>query len=199
MDFDSHVSGAVIAAVELVNAVTPGLRGGRPAEVPAGAALAAAVTRAVQVSTRQPLPTVAAADAEQLVGWAERLRTVIEHVEAGRIDDACTLLNAVLAQSQAVPVLSRHDGEPWHLHFHHPDASAGQAWAASLATGLAVVLGNPAIDRLGVCRAEGCDRVYVDVSRNGTRRFCSTTCQNRVKAATYRRRRSADAAGISAG
>jgi predicted RNA-binding Zn ribbon-like protein len=31
--------------------------------------------------------------------------------------------------------------------------------------------------------------VYVDVSRNGTRRFCSTTCQNRVKAAAFRKRR----------
>ena len=28
----------------------------------------------------------------------------------------------------------------------------------------------------------------VDVSRNGTRRFCSTACQNRVKAAAFRER-----------
>jgi predicted RNA-binding Zn ribbon-like protein len=26
----------------------------------------------------------------------------------------------------------------------------------------------------------------VDTSRNGTRRFCSTSCQNRVKAAAFR-------------
>jgi hypothetical protein len=30
--------------------------------------------------------------------------------------------------------------------------------------------------------------VYVDTSRNGTRRFCSTSCQNRVKAAAFRAR-----------
>jgi predicted RNA-binding Zn ribbon-like protein len=30
--------------------------------------------------------------------------------------------------------------------------------------------------------------VYVDTSRNGTRRFCSTTCQNRVKTAAFRSR-----------
>jgi predicted RNA-binding Zn ribbon-like protein len=190
VDFDSHVSGTVVAAVELVNAVTPGLRGGRPAEVPAGPALAAAVTAAVQHSTRHPLPPVADAAAEQLVVWARRLRVVIEHVEADRIDEACTELNAVLVESRAVPALARHDGESWHLHFHRPDAPEAESWAAPLATGLAVVLGNPAIDRLGVCRAEACDRVYVDVSRNGTRRFCSTACQNRVKAAAYRRRRS---------
>jgi predicted RNA-binding Zn ribbon-like protein len=191
VDFDSHVSGTVLAAVALVNAATPGLRGGRPAEVPAGPALAAAVTAAVQHATAQPVPAVPADDAERLAGWAARLRTVIEHVEADRVDEACTHLNTVLADSHAVPVLSRHDGEPWHLHFHRPDASESDSWAASLATGLAVVLGNPAVDRLGVCRAEACDRVYVDVSRNGTRRFCSTACQNRVKAAAYRRRRTA--------
>jgi hypothetical protein len=30
--------------------------------------------------------------------------------------------------------------------------------------------------------------VFVDVSRNGTKRFCSTACQNRVKAAAFRAR-----------
>jgi predicted RNA-binding Zn ribbon-like protein len=32
--------------------------------------------------------------------------------------------------------------------------------------------------------------VYVDTSRNGSKRFCSTACQNRVKAATFRERHS---------
>ena len=43
--------------------------------------------------------------------------------------------------------------------------------------------------RLGVCAAERCDRVYVDTSRNATRRFCSTACQSRTKAAAFRARR----------
>lgn len=191
MDFDSHVSGVARAAVELVNAVTPGRRGGRAAEPPTGAALTAAVTAAVQAAARRPVARVSAAAADELAGWATRLRAVIEHADAGRIDDACALLNTTLRETGAVPALARHDGEPWHLHFHRPDAPEAQRWAASLATGLAVVLGNPAVDRLGVCRAPGCDRVYLDTSRNGTRRFCSTTCQNRVKAAAHRARQSA--------
>lgn len=60
-----------------------------------------------------------------------------------------------------------------------------------MATALATVLGNAAIERLGICNAAACDRVYVDVSKNGTRRFCSTACQNRVKAAAFRARRTA--------
>ena len=50
----------------------------------------------------------------------------------------------------------------------------------------AVVLGGDLYDRLGVCTAPRCDRVYVDTSRNGTRRYCSTSCQNRVKTAAFR-------------
>jgi len=68
---------------------------------------------------------------------------------------------------------------------------AGQqpdGWAAGCATGLAVVLGGDLYDRLGVCTAPRCDRVYVDTSRNGTRRYCSTSCQNRVKTAAFRAR-----------
>jgi predicted RNA-binding Zn ribbon-like protein len=33
--------------------------------------------------------------------------------------------------------------------------------------------------------------VFIDVSKNGSRRFCSTTCQNRVKAAAFRGRHAA--------
>jgi predicted RNA-binding Zn ribbon-like protein len=50
------------------------------------------------------------------------------------------------------------------------------------------VLGSEFHDRFGVCTAPRCDRVYVDVSRNGARRFCSTACQNRVKTAAFRAR-----------
>ncbi|HME63557.1 MAG TPA: CGNR zinc finger domain-containing protein, partial [Streptosporangiaceae bacterium] len=89
----------------------------------------------------------------------------------------------------AHPSLERHDGEPWHIHFHAADErSRVNGWAAGCATGLAVVLGGSGADRLGVCTAPGCDRVFVDTSRNGTRRYCSTSCQNRVKTAAFRAR-----------
>jgi predicted RNA-binding Zn ribbon-like protein len=42
--------------------------------------------------------------------------------------------------------------------------------------------------RPGICSAPSCDRVFVDTSRNGTKRFCTTACQNRVKAAAFRAR-----------
>jgi len=99
---------------------------------------------------------------------------------------------AVLSDIQlaALAALERHDGEPWHLHFHSADeTSMVKGWQAGCATGLAIVLGGELYDRLGVCTAPHCDRVYVDTTRNGSRRFCSTACQNRVKAAAFRERR----------
>jgi len=84
--------------------------------------------------------------------------------------------------------LARHDDEAWHLHYHAKEASWSISCAAAMATAMAMVLGSAAHDRLGVCGAPACDRVYVDTSRNGARRFCSTACQNRVKAATFRER-----------
>ncbi len=191
VEFDSDVSSVVQAAVSLVNATTPGEHGGRPVEAPTGPALTAAVATAVAPASRPSDGPMTDAVAGELAGWAARLRAVVEPVDAGDLDTACARLNEVLRDAAAVPTLTRHDGEGWHLHFHRPDADLATGWAAGMATGLAIVLGGPAVERLGLCRAPRCDRAYLDTSRNGTRRFCSTACQNRVKAAAFRARRDA--------
>ena len=95
----------------------------------------------------------------------------------------------LMALCGAAPHLHRDGNGPWHLHFHQPDVGFVRGWTAGCAVGLAYALGSGHGDRLGVCAGPGCERVFVDVSRNGSRRFCSTACQNRVKAAQYRARR----------
>jgi predicted RNA-binding Zn ribbon-like protein len=193
VEFDSHINGVVLSAVALVNSVTPGWRGGRPAPAPEGPALTAAVGEALTMGMRfdGDGEVVDDADARHIAALAGKLRAVVEDVDAGRVDDAANRLNDLLRETDARPTLSRHDGEPWHLHFHAADAPAAASWVAPMATGLAVMVGNPSIERLGICTASECDRVYVDTSRNGTRRFCSTTCQNRVKTAAFRARKAA--------
>lgn len=176
LNFDSHTSDVVAAAVEAVNLLTPGHASGREysAEDP-------------DLTPLKGTPTVD--EVAEMRGYSATMRLIFEAVDDGRIDDACTTANALLVETQAAPLLMRHDGEPWHVHFHAASANWARGWAASMATALAIVLGNPMSDRLGVCTADACDRVFVDVSRNGTRRFCSTACQNRVKAAAFRARR----------
>jgi predicted RNA-binding Zn ribbon-like protein len=172
-------------AVQLVNALTPGEAHGRPYLPPEGSALPGAVIAALRAG-RSPVREVSAAEAARFLAVAAAIRAVFEAMAAERTDTAVRLVNEMLASSGARPRLDRHDGEPWHLHFHGAEDSLVTSWAAGCATGLAVVLGNEQQGRLGVCTAPRCDRVFVDTSRNGTRRFCSTSCQNRVKAATFR-------------
>ena len=185
MNFTSHLDAVVTVAVRLANALTPGEAHGRPYLLPEGDALPAAVTAALRAG-RPDTRLVSPGEAAAFLAVAASLRAVFEAVADGRTDAAAGLVNEMLARTGARPRLDRHDGEPWHLHFHGAEESLVTGWAAGCATGLAVVLGTDRQGRLGVCTAPRCDRVYVDTSRNATRRFCSTACQNRVKAAVFR-------------
>jgi predicted RNA-binding Zn ribbon-like protein len=187
VNFTSHVDAVVTVAVSLVNGLTPGESRGRSYQPPIGEDQHATVTAALRTGLSDARP-VTAQEAVDLGVTAAQLRVVFDAVDGGDVDAAARQLNTMLADTGARPQLDRHDGEPWHLHFHGSTDSLAQGWAASCATGLAVVVGAELYERLGVCTAPRCDRVYVDVSRNGTRKFCSTSCQNRVKAATFRAR-----------
>jgi predicted RNA-binding Zn ribbon-like protein len=175
VDFDSHTSGVVTALVAAVNVVTPGWSRGRPYQP---------VLEQIH-TTLGPAPAVEVA---ALAAYLGDLRAAFDDLDNDDLDGACRRVNDILGLTGAAPVLARHDGEPWHVHYHAKDASWSIGWAAAMATAMAMVLGSAAHDRLGVCGAPACDRVYVDTSRNGARRFCSTACQNRVKAATFRER-----------
>ncbi len=188
MEFDSHTSGVVRATVDAVNTVAPGWSRGRQYAPPAGDALRDAVVTALSAGSRRVKPDATEAEIAELAGYLTELYTVFGLLDMEDLDGACELVNKILVETKATPMLSRHDGGPWHLHFHSRDASWSQGWAGSMATALATVLGSSMADRLGLCSAPSCDRAYVDTSRNGARRFCSTACQNRVKAAAFRER-----------
>ncbi|WP_067457404.1 CGNR zinc finger domain-containing protein [Actinomadura macra] len=186
MNFNSHTDAVVQAAAGLVNVFTAGERRGRPYPLPPAAELR--VLAAEVLGTTGRGVRVSEAELAELAAVARDLRAVFEAITAGDVDTAAAQVNALLEGTQARPHLDRHDGEPWHVHFHGAGDSIADLWGAPCATGLAVVIGSEMQDRLGVCTAPHCDRVYVDTSRNGTRRFCSTACQNRVKAAAFRAR-----------
>lgn len=187
MNFNSHTDAVVAVAVTLVNTLTAGESRGRVYTPPAGEERSAVVARVLGMGEQGPY-RLGVREADELTVVAEALRVVFESVAKGDIDTAAHGVNRLLDETDARPHLDRHDGEPWHVHFHGRGGTLAGDWAASCATGLAVVLGSELYDRLGVCTAPHCDRVYVDVSRNGTRRFCSTPCQNRVKTAAFRAR-----------
>lgn len=184
MSFGSHADRVVGHVVALVNGLTPGFEGGRPLAAPT-AEQSRRRAEAILETTLTP------GEGEGIAELAARLRPVFEAAGEGDADGAALLVNELLQRYRPAPYLARHDGPAWHLHYHSPDADRAASWGAGCAAALASVLGSAAWDRLGVCSAPRCDRVFVDLSRNGSRRFCSTACQNRTKAAALRARRRA--------
>jgi predicted RNA-binding Zn ribbon-like protein len=173
------------AAVEYVNRLTPGHSGGAAVAAPADESRAVADAL---VAIGYPRRAVRPADARRLAELAGRMRIVFEAAHAGDLDEAAAEVNALLLDTNARPQLDRGIGRGWSLHFHGPNDELANGWAAGCAAGLAIALGSDLGGRLGVCVAPLCDRVFVDVSRNGRRRFCSPQCQSRVKAAAHRAR-----------
>jgi hypothetical protein len=119
-----------------------------------------------------------------LRGWAGHLHDVFS---ADSAEAAARLLNQLLDAVVTHPYLTDHDGR---LHLHYAPAEAGPLHRvqASTAMGLAHLICDYGMSRLGVCRATGCECVYVDVSRNAQRRFCSESCANRTNVAAFRAR-----------
>jgi predicted RNA-binding Zn ribbon-like protein len=188
VNFNSHMDAVVAMAVRLVNLLTAGEARGHDYDPPAGPELARVATSALRVASPRT-PDLSEREAAQLAEFAQAFRAVFAGVASGDVDGAAHQVNRLLGVTGAHPWLDSHDGEPWHLHFHGAQDSAVIGWAAGCATGLAIVLGSDLRGRLGVCTAPHCDQAYVDTSLNGTRRFCSTSCQNRVKTAAFRARR----------
>jgi predicted RNA-binding Zn ribbon-like protein len=199
MKFESYADRGVESAVELVNQLTPGWSRGRVQELPREAAARRQLAQAVEARVSGRPVQLTGRAGEELIQLASDLRSTFELTAGRESDRAATLVNTLLQRYQAAPQLARHDGEGWHLHFHSQDKEAGHAVArgALCAMALAVVLGSPGVARLGVCESPRCDRVFIDTSKNSSRRFCSSTCLSRTKVAAFRARRSGGAKGTA--
>ena len=184
-------------ATDFVNAFAIDHAGGRPVQRAKSAAeLAILATATVKAASRAEGDAPSSVDIEQaqrLTELAQRLRNIIEALIERRYDDAEAHINELLRLSHAVPhVHTTSMGMPWFLHFHAADAPLADAWSAGCGVGLAHLLSIRQTARLGSCAADACDRVFLDMTKNQSRRFCSTACQNRVKAANHRKRRTHD-------
>ena len=131
-----------------------------------------------------------AGDAAELAA-VHRLRTALAGVWDTDEDDVVAVVNRLLRDGQALPQLVRHDGWGYHVHATEPTASVADRMGVEAAMALADVVRAGALDRLHRCAAGGCSDVLVDLTKNGSRRFCDATCANREHAAAYRARRAA--------
>jgi len=119
------------------------------------------------------------------------LRTVLHQGLTGQA--AAAGINALLATTGAIPQIAAHDGRGPHLHVSSPASPLPDRMAAHFAMGLAWLVVAGQIRRIRTCASPTCHKVFVDYSRNSSRRYCdSRTCGNRMHVAAYRARRQAE-------
>jgi predicted RNA-binding Zn ribbon-like protein len=167
----------------------------------AWAQVAADVVNTRPRSTDPPEKLVAVADLERLLArcpepapgaTADDLEAVralrpplLRAFEATTPDGFAAAINPLLARARTGWQMAPDTGGGWAL------APAGDArvadWlGARAARGLAELVIAYGVERLHVCAADDCTCAAVDVSRNGTRRFCSRTCANRTNVRRHR-------------
>jgi predicted RNA-binding Zn ribbon-like protein len=176
MNYDTYGSSAVELAIDLANAAID----------PSGG-VETFLTSHTEWFTPGTALELSEKDAAAIVRTSALVREV---AVASTQDDVLTRLNELLALARPRPYATDHDGE-LHLHYARPDATAVEQLTTTVAMGLSQVVVQHGWERLGVCSAEGCDNVYVDTSRNASRRYCSNTCASRSTVAAYRARKKA--------
>lgn len=121
--------------------------------------------------------------------WA--LRPKLRKLLTADRDQAASHINRILADARAVPYLVRHEPLDWHVHAVEPGRPLAIRIAVETAMAMIEVVRLDEMSRLGICRDESCNGVVLDLTRNRSRQFCSTTCSNRAAVAAYRARKEA--------
>jgi predicted RNA-binding Zn ribbon-like protein len=133
-------------------------------------------------------------DVPRLRALRARLDEAAAACERSADQAAIVLLNDLLAETGAVPQIVSHDGRPPHIHVTRAAAPLADRLAAHCAMGLAELVVAGAGSRVRSCASPRCDAVFIDLTRNQSRRFCdSRTCGNRAHVAAYRSRQAAAA------
>ena len=112
----------------------------------------------------------------------DSLRATFEVADEER---AVRQLNRVLHESRARPRLERRAGT-WRLAWTGPVVDV---LASTAAMSLIEAIRDDGWERFGTCAGAPCCCVFVDRSKNRSRRYCSDLCADRVAQAAHRARR----------
>lgn len=131
--------------------------------------------------------TRAAAFLRQLIAFRERLRAAVVRIEKGLLPSAAFVaeVNALARQYPLHTVLSEHNAKLVHIATFDP-RQPEDFWAPIVAA-TAELLAHSDPARLRQC--ESCVVHFLDISKKGSRRWCSMNlCGNKVKVAAYQKR-----------
>lgn len=179
MDFTHYSDEAVAVAVDLVN--SRGSWSGTE-HLPDADAVA-------RFLSEHGLPAPKSTTRQE-IGRIHRLRERLSGAFMASNEQASVkILNELLEEVGTHPQLTNHDGSRWHLHYVAAGKAISEQLAAVTAMGLATVIAEHGFERIGVCSADECRDVYIDTSRNRSRRYCDDSCSSRMNVAAHRARR----------
>ncbi|GAA2904555.1 CGNR zinc finger domain-containing protein [Streptomyces mexicanus] len=127
-------------------------------------------------------------DLAEVRALRETVREVLERANTDA-SAAAALINEGLRRSRATPVL-RHEDDRWWTEVTSDTDRCAAHLAATTLSALASVIATLGPARLGVCAGPTCRATFVDLSRNGSKQYCTRTCAHRASVAAYRSRRS---------
>jgi len=105
------------------------------------------------------------------------------------------LVNAMLRDGRALPQLVIHDDYDWHIHATEANAPLATRILVETAMAFVEVIRADQWDRVRFCDADDCTSVYIDYSKNGSKRYCDMgNCGNRMNVMAYRRRKARESA-----
>ncbi|MFK3677784.1 CGNR zinc finger domain-containing protein [Microbacterium sp. NPDC090218] len=125
---------------------------------------------------------------EAEIASLRRLRPRLRAMLLAPRDEMAAHVNDALAESRLTPRLRRHDGADWHLHAVADDHPLAERVLIETAMAMIDVIRADEGSRLTVCADDTCLAIALDLSRNRSKRYCSTTCANRNAVAAYRAR-----------
>jgi CGNR zinc finger len=104
-------------------------------------------------------------------------------------DEAASAINRLFDAYAQPPRLTAHDSTHWHLHLDSSDAAPLHEWfATSAALVLAMMLSESGREGWGICRAQGCGKVFLRTGANRRRSACSDRCATRARVREHRQR-----------
>jgi predicted RNA-binding Zn ribbon-like protein len=130
------------------------------------------------------------ADLAPLRRMRDRLRRAFEAEDEAT---AVRELNAIAREAGAIPQLVRGNGH-WEFRYGRGRRSLTTELAGRTSVALLGVVEREGWTRFGRCAASPCCCVFVDRSRNRSRRYCCHYCADRATQAAARRRRKAQMA-----
>jgi predicted RNA-binding Zn ribbon-like protein len=114
----------------------------------------------------------------------DRLRRVFV---APDVAEAARVLNEIAAEAAAVPHLEEADGT-WKVRFGPKERSVAAHLGATAAAALIDIVQAHGLTRFGTCSGPPCTGVFVDATKNRSRRYCCHWCADREAQRRHRRR-----------